>query len=92
LPPESSFTPLAPFVPGFVVAAGFDDAFAFDALARTFSAAAALTSALNALPSSASPSRMSIALRVPPSRPALKSPVGSSNEAPFANVSLILSL
>lgn len=59
---------------------------------KPFSTTAAFTSALNASGSSVSPSRMSMARRVPPSRLELKSCWGSSSDAPLANVSLILSL
>src|SRR5438094_1914544 len=55
---------------------------------RPFWATAAWIKALNASASSTSPSRMSIARRVLPSRLELKSPRGSSKEAPRANVSL----
>jgi len=49
-------------------------------------AAAARINALNESSSIASPSRMSIARRVLPSRLALKRPEGSSSEAPLAKV------
>src|SRR5690606_36955642 len=48
---------------------------------------AAFTSALKARASTVSPSRRSIARRVPPSRPALKSFAGSGRLAPRAKVS-----
>jgi len=51
-----------------------------------FNATAARISAFNALSSIASPSRISIARRVLPSRLALKRPEGSSKEAPLAKV------
>lgn len=57
-----------------------------------FWATAAFTSALNGPAATFSPSWMSIALRVPLSKPALKRPAGSSREAPFAKVSFTLSL
>src|SRR3954451_19763465 len=57
-----------------------------------FSATAARTSALKASPSTSSPSRMSIARLVPPSRLALNSCLGSASAAPRAKVSLTLSL
>jgi hypothetical protein len=59
----------------------------FPALERRFSATAAWINALNALASSASPSRMSMARRVFPSRLELKSFRGSFKEAPRAKVS-----
>lgn len=52
------------------------------------SSTASLTRALNAVASTVRPSRMSIALRVPPRRLALNSPAGSSRAAPCAKVSL----
>jgi hypothetical protein len=55
---------------------------------RSFSATAAFTSALNARASTFSPSWMSIARRVPPSRLALNRWEGSGRAAPRANVSL----
>ena len=54
--------------------------------------AAAFTSALNAPAATCSPSWMSIALRVPPSSPALKRPAGSASAAPLAKVNFTLSL
>lgn len=56
-----------------------------------FSATAALIRAFNAFSLIGSPSRISMARRVPPSRLALKRPAGSLSAAPLANVSLILS-
>src|SRR5262249_28111400 len=53
-----------------------------------FSATAARTSASRAGSSIGSPSRMSIARLACPPRPELKSPDGSSSDAPLANVSL----
>jgi hypothetical protein len=53
---------------------------------------AAFTSALNARSSILSPSKKSIARRVPPPSPALNSPAGSLSFAPCANVAFTLSL
>src|SRR5262249_7783861 len=61
-------------------------------LDRRFSATAAWIKALNASASSTSPSRISMARRVFPSRLELKSPRGSSKEAPRAKVSLTICL
>ena len=60
----------------------------FDRLSIT----AALTRALNATGSMVSPSRISMARRVPPVRLELNRPEGSASAAPRAKVSLILSL
>src|SRR4029079_18716526 len=57
-----------------------------EALDRRFSATAARINALKAVASSTSPSRMSMARRVFPSRLALKSPRGSSSDAPRRKV------
>ena len=59
-----------------------------DALASVFRAAAALNSALNASPSTLSPSWMSIARRVLPCKLELNKFEGSGTAAPCANVSL----
>src|SRR3954466_10524372 len=65
--------------------AGFFDRFDFPELLR---AIAWRTSVLNADALTSSPSRMSIARRVFPSRLELKRPAGSFNDAPLAKVSL----
>ena len=56
---------------------------------EALSATASRTSATNASTSIVSPSRMSIARRVPPVSPALNKPAGSGSDAPLAKVSLI---
>ena len=62
--------------------------FFFVPLEDLLNAAAARTSVLKAASSRSSPSRMSIARRVLPSRLELNSRDGSASEAPFAKVSL----
>src|SRR5256885_16178288 len=69
----------------FVFFAGFD-------LPELLRATAWRTSALKADPSTSSPSWMSIARRVFPSRLELKRPAGSFSDAPLANVSLTTAL
>src|SRR5262245_979966 len=58
----------------------------YRSLPEPLSATAWRMSALNAASSNSSPSWMSIARRTFPSRLELKSPAGSSNDAPLANV------
>src|SRR5688572_8084733 len=88
LPPERRTTgPCSPFG-ALVGLAALGPGLAFaPAFEPPFWATAALTSALNAAASTFSPSRMSIALRVLPSRLELKSRDGSGILAPRANVS-----
>src|SRR5207253_5758362 len=88
LPPERSFAGLASLAPDLALAPDFGGDLDFGALDHRFSATAAWIKALNASASSTSPSRMSMARRVFPSRLELKSPRGSSKEAPRAKVSL----
>src|SRR5438270_7844987 len=87
--PAGAVAELAPFrIPGVAYFARLGLAFPPDVLKAT----AARTSALNASASTSSPSWMSIARRVFPSRLELKSLAGSSNEAPLANVSFTTDL
>jgi len=89
LPPASSTTYLLlRAAVGAVLVARGRTGFAVWPLCAT----AAFTRALNARASTVSPSWMSIARCVPPSKPALKSPAGSSSAAPLAKVSFTLSL
>src|SRR6185436_14865534 len=94
LPPERSFTALALVAPGLAALApglAFAPDFGGDldlVAGEPFRATAAFTSALNARASTFSPSWMSIALRVLPSRLELKRRDGSGRLAPRANVSL----
>src|SRR6185436_5229964 len=93
LPPERSFTALALVAPGLAALApglAFAPDFGGDldlVAGEPFWAAAAFTSALNAPASTFSPSWMSIALRVLPSKLELKMCDGSGIVAPRANVS-----
>jgi len=61
-------------------------------LVARFLATAPRMSSMNAASSSSSPSRRSMARRVPPSRLALNSRCGSSTEAPLAKVSFTAAL